>query len=403
MLKPNLHYGELKESYLFAGIAKKTKAYLDGHSSARLLRMGIGDVSQPLCPAVIAALHEAVEDQAKKDTFQGYLPECGAPFFRETVAGYYARRGVRLDPEEVFVSSGASDELGHILDLFDVSAAALIPEPAYPAYVDANVMSGRRVVHLPTDRKAGFLPEPDETAIDGASLIYLCSPCNPTGAVLDRGRLKAWVDYANRTGAVILFDAAYEAFISDPALPHSIFEIDGARTCAIEICSLSKTAGFTGTRLGYTVVPKDLERAGMNLNAMWVRNRTTKSNGVSYILQKGGAAVFTDEGQAQIHKTLDIYKNNARIMAETLDRLGVWYTGGKNAPYIWMQCPEGVGSWAFFDLLLHKIQVVGTPGEGFGASGEGYFRFSAFGSPEDTKTAMERIERLFHSEQLVRD
>ena len=258
-------------------------------------------------------------------------------------------------------------------------------------------MSGRRIVHLPTSREAGFLPEPDEKAIGGASLIYLCSPNNPTGAVLSRAQLKDWVDWANRSGAVILFDAAYEAFITDPALPHSIFEIDGARTCAIEICSLSKTAGFTGTRLGYTVIPKELERAGMNLNAMWVRNRTTKSNGVSYILQKGGAAVFTEEGQAQVQKTLDIYKNNAKIMAETLDRLGVWYTGGRNAPYIWMQCPESVGSWAFFDTLLHKIQVVGTPGEGFGACGEGYFRFSAFGSPEDTKTAMERIELLLKS------
>ena len=397
MLKPNMHYGELKESYLFAGIAKKTQIYLAEHPGARLLRMGIGDVSQPLCPAVIEALHAAVEDQARQESFHGYLPECGAPFFREAAAAYYARRGITLDPEEVFVSSGASDELGHILDLFDLSSAALIPEPAYPAYVDANVMSGRRIVHLPTSREAGFLPEPDEKAIGGASLIYLCSPNNPTGAVLSRAKLKDWVDWANRSGAVILFDAAYEAFISDPALPHSIFEIDGARTCAIEICSLSKTAGFTGTRLGYTVIPKELERAGMNLNAMWVRNRTTKSNGVSYILQKGGAAVFTEEGQAQVQKTLDIYKNNAKIMAETLDRLGVWYTGGRNAPYIWMQCPEGVGSWAFFDTLLHKIQVVGTPGEGFGACGEGYFRFSAFGSPEDTKTAMERIELLLKS------
>ena len=394
MLTPNLHYGELKESYLFAGIAKKTQAYLDGHPGARLLRMGIGDVSQPLCPAVIAALHEAVEDQAHAETFHGYLPECGAPFFRETVAAYYARRGVRLSPAEVFVSSGASDELGPILDLFDLSAAALIPEPAYPAYVDANVMSGRRIVHLPTSRESGFLPEPDETAVGDASLIYLCSPNNPTGAVLSRAQLKAWVDWANRSGAVILFDAAYEAFITDPALPHSIFEIEGARTCAIEICALSKTAGFTGTRLGYTVIPADLERAGMNLNAMWVRNRTTKSNGVSWILQKGGAAVFTEEGQAQVQKTLDIYRNNAKIMADTLDRIGVWYTGGKNAPYIWMQCPEGVGSWDFFDRLLHQIQVVGTPGEGFGACGEGYFRFSAFGSPEDTKTAMDRIELL---------
>ena len=253
-------------------------------------------------------------------------------------------------------------------------------------------MDGRRIVHLTTGRAQGFLPEP--AAVPGADLIYLCSPNNPTGAVLDREKLKAWVDVANRTGAVILFDAAYEAFIEDAALPHSIFEIEGARTCAIEICSLSKTAGFTGTRLGYTIIPKELERRGMKLNAMWVRNRTTQSNGVSYILQKGGAAVFTDEGQRQIRETLRIYKNNARVMGEALERLGIWYTGGKNAPYIWMACPERCGSWEFFDMLLHEIQVVGTPGEGFGKCGEGYFRFSAFGEPADTAEAMARMEKL---------
>ena len=393
MLTPNLHYGELKDSYLFARIAEKTAAYCEANPGTRLLRMGIGDVSQPLCPAVIAALHEAVEDQARAETFHGYLPECGAPFLRETIAAYYGKRGVAVAPEEVFVSSGASDELGHILDLFDAENAALIPEPAYPAYVDANVMAGRRILHLPTGREQGFLPEPEE--IPGAALIYLCSPNNPTGAVLDRERLRGWVDVANRTGAVILFDAAYEAFIEDPALPHSIFEIEGARECAIEICSLSKTAGFTGTRLGYTIIPKELARRGMNLNAMWVRNRTTKSNGVSYILQKGGAAVFTDEGQRQIHETLRIYKKNARVMGEALDRLGIWYTGGKNAPYVWMACPGHFTSWEFFDTLLREIQVVGTPGEGFGRCGEGYFRFSAFGSPADTAEAMRRMEKLF--------
>ncbi len=392
MLTPNLHYGELKDSYLFARIAEKTAKYCEDHPGTHLLRMGIGDVSQPLCPAVIAALHEAVEDQARAETFRGYLPECGAPFLRETIAAYYGKRGVAVAPDEVFVSSGASDELGHILDLFGPENAALIPEPAYPAYVDANVMAGRRILHLPTGRAQGFLPEAAE--IPGAALIYLCSPNNPTGAVLDRARLEAWVALANRTGAVILFDAAYEAFIEDPALPHSIFEIEGARTCAIEICSLSKTAGFTGTRLGYTIIPKELTRGGMHLNAMWVRNRTTKSNGVSYILQKGGAAVFTDEGQKQIHETLRIYKNNARVMGETLERLGIWYTGGKNAPYIWMACPERFTSWEFFDTLLREVQVVGTPGEGFGQCGEGYFRFSAFGSPADTAEAMRRMEKL---------
>ena len=392
MLTPNLHYGELKDSYLFARIAEKTAAYCEEHPGTRLLRMGIGDVSRPLCPAVIAALHEAVEDQAHKDSFHGYLPECGAPFLRQTIAAFYGKRGIAVAADEVFVSSGASDELGHILDLFDPGAAALIPEPAYPAYVDANVMSGRRILHLPTGRAQGFLPEPE--TVPGADLIYLCSPNNPTGAVLDRERLQGWVNIANRTGAVILFDAAYEAFIEDDGLPQSIFEIEGARTCAIEICSLSKTAGFTGTRLGYTVIPKELERKGMHLNVMWVRNRTTKSNGVSYILQKGGAAVFTDEGQSQIREILRIYKENARVMGEALSRLGIWYTGGKNAPYIWMACPKGCGSWEFFDLLLREIQVVGTPGEGFGKCGEGYFRFSAFGGPADTAEAMRRLEKL---------
>ncbi len=392
MLALNRHYNELQDSYLFARIAEKTAAFLREHPGERLLRMGIGDVSQPLCPAVIRAMHAAVEDQAHGDTFHGYLPECGAAFFREAAAGYYGSRGIKLAPEEVFVSSGASDELGHILDLFAPESTALIPEPAYPASVDANVMTGRRILHIPTGREQDFLPRPD--GLEEADLIYLCSPNNPTGAVLDRAGLKAWVDFANRVGAVILFDAAYEAFIRDPAIPHSIFEIEGARECAIEICSLSKTAGFTGTRLGYTVIPRELTRSGMNLNAMWVRNRTTKSNGVSYILQRGGEAVFTPEGQRQVRDTLALYQENARVMGETLDRLGIWYTGGKNAPYIWMRCPEGWDSWPFFDRLLTEIRVVGTPGEGFGACGEGYFRFSAFGSPEDTREAMGRLAEL---------
>ncbi len=392
MLIPNRHYAELQDSYLFARIAEKTKAYLEANPGRRLLRMGIGDVSQPLCPAVISAMHAAVEDQAAKETFRGYLPECGAPFLREAIARHYASRGVALSPEEVFVSSGASDELGHILDLFDPASPALIPEPAYPAYVDATVLAGRRIVCLPTGRQDGFLPSP--LSAGEGDLIYLCSPNNPTGAVLNRQQLKAWVDWANARGAVILFDAAYEAFIRDEAIPHSIFEIEEARTCAIEICSLSKTAGFTGTRLGYTVIPRELERGGMNLNAMWVRNRTTKSNGVSYILQRGGEAVFTPEGQRQVRETLKVYQRNAAVMASALDRLGIWYTGGRNAPYIWMACPKGFTSWEFFDMLLHKIQVVGTPGEGFGACGEGYFRFSAFGSPEDTREAMARLEEL---------
>lgn len=392
MIRPNMHYSELKDSYLFYNIAQKTKAYVEQHPGVKLLRMGIGDVSLPLCDAVIKALHEAVDDQASKSSFHGYMPECGASFLRDTIAKYYENRGVSLSSDEVFVSSGASDELGDILDLFERSGSALVIEPAYPAYVDANVMAGRKIVHLASGEENSFLPEPSEEI--KADLLYICSPNNPTGAVFSRNQLQAWVDFANENGSVILFDAAYEAFIEDETLPHSIFELDGAKTCAIEICSLSKTAGFTGTRLGYTVIPKVLKRSGMNLNEMWVRNRTTKTNGVSYIIQKGGAAVFTEEGQKQIHENIRIYKKNAKVLMKALDQLGIWYCGGKNAPYIWMKCPNGMGSWEFFDYLLHEIQVVGTPGEGFGACGEGYFRFSTFGSPEDTKEAAERLVKL---------
>ena len=391
MLVPNPNYARLKDSYLFYHIAQKTAAYLRENPGARLYRMGIGDVSLPLAPAVIRALHEAVEDQAKTESFHGYMPECGAPFLRETIAAYYGKRGVRLDPEDVFVSSGASDELGDLLDLFDVSSTALNMEPAYPAYVDANIMAGREIIHLASGPNNHFLPLPTD-GID-ADLIYLCSPNNPTGAAYNRDQLAAWVSWANARGAVILFDAAYEAFIEED-LPHSIFEISGAETCAIEICSLSKTAGFTGTRLGYTVVPKALERKGLSLNAMWVRNRTTKTNGISYILQRGGAAVFTEEGQRQIHENIRIYKENARVLMSALDQAGIRYWGGRNAPYIWMECPEGMGSWDFFDLLLTRIQVVGTPGEGFGACGEGFFRFSTFGDPADTREAAGRLLSL---------
>lgn len=392
MLTPNMHYADLKDSYLFYNIAQKVNAYLDAHPGTHLYRMGIGDVSLPLCDAVIRALHEAVDDQAAKSSFHGYMPECGAPFLRETIAAHYAKRGVSLSADEVFVSSGASDELGDILDLFDRNSSVLVIEPAYPAYVDANIMAGRKILHLASGKENGFLPQPDDSL--KADLLYICSPNNPTGAVFSKDQLQAWIRYANRSGSVILFDAAYEAFIEEPELPHSIFELDGARTCAIEICSLSKTAGFTGTRLGYTVVSKELERNGMNLNAMWVRNRTTKTNGVSYILQKGGAAVFTDEGQKQIHENIQIYKNNAKVLMKALDQLDIWYCGGKNAPYIWLKCPRGMTSWAFFDYLLHEIQVVGTPGEGFGACGEGYFRLSTFGDPDDTQEAARRLVQL---------
>lgn len=393
MIKTNLHYTELKSSYLFYNIAQKTKAYLEAHPGTHLLRLGIGDVTIPLCDAVIEALHKAVDDQASPEKFHGYMPECGADFFRAAVQGHYAERKVALAEDEIFVSSGASDELGDILDLFSSDNTTLIMEPAYPAYVDANVIAGHRIVHLPSSIEEDFAPYPKEDC--AADLIYICSPNNPTGAVFTRDKLKAWVDYANKNGAIILFDAAYEAFIEDETIPHSIYEIEGARTCAIEISSFSKTAGFTGTRCGYTVIPKELVRDGQSLNAMWVRNRTTKTNGISYILQRGASAVFTEEGQKQIHAQIAVYKNNAKVLMKALDRCGIEYIGGKNAPYIWLRCPQNMGSWDFFEYILNEAQIVGTPGEGFGACGDGYFRLSTFGNPDDTKEAAERFVALF--------
>ncbi len=393
MLIPNMNYANLKDSYLFYNISKKTEAYLKKNVLIqKTYRLGIGDVSLPLCSAVISALHSAVDDQSKKDSFMGYMPECGAPFLREAIAKHYEKRGVALSADEVFVSSGASDELGDILDLFDKSSSALVIEPAYPAYVDANIIAGREIVHYHASEEDSFAPYPDNNIT--ADIIYICSPNNPTGAVYSRDKLKAWVDFANRNKSIILFDAAYEAFIEDEDIPHSIFEIEGANTCAIEICSLSKTAGFTGTRLGYTIIPKALERNGMRFNDMWVRNRTTKTNGISYIIQKGAAAVFTDEGQRQIKENIQVYKNNAKVLTDALDKIGIWYCGGKNAPYVWLKCPNDMSSWEFFDYLLENIQVIGTPGAGFGENGDGYFRFTTFGDTEDTKTAAQKLVEL---------
>ena len=389
MLKPNMRYAELKDSYLFNTIYRKTDAYLAEHPGQKVLRMGVGDVTLPLCDAVIGALHAAVDDQANAATFHGYMPEVGAPFLRKAIAEYYKDNGTLVDESEIFVSSGACDDLGDILELFDQDNTVMVVEPAYPEYVDTNILAGRQIIHLESNEQNGFLPAPSEDA--KADILYICSPNNPTGAVFDRLQLQAWVDFANETGAVILFDAAYEIFIEDKNLPRSIYELDGADRCAIEICSLSKTAGFTGTRLGYTVVPHNLIRNGMSLNTMWSRNRETRTNGISYILQKGAAAVFTPEGQKQIHENLQVYKNNAKVFMEALDTAGVWYCGGKNSPYIWMKCPDGMSGWDFFDYLLNEIQVVGIPGDGFGDCGKGYFRFSTFGDPEETSEAAQRL------------
>ena len=389
MLKPNMRYAKLKDSYLFNTIYRKTDAYLAEHPGQKVLRMGVGDVTLPLCDAVIGALHAAVDDQANAATFHGYMPEVGAPFLRKAIAEYYKDKGTLVDESEIFVSSGACDDLGDILELFDQDNTVMVVEPAYPEYVDTNILAGRQIIHLESNEQNGFLPAPSEDA--KADILYICSPNNPTGAVFDRLQLQAWVDFANETGAAILFDAAYEIFIEDKNLPRSIYELDGADRCAIEICSLSKTAGFTGTRLGYTVVPHNLIRNGMSLNTMWSRNRETRTNGISYILQKGAAAVFTPEGQKQIHENLQVYKNNAKVFMEALDTAGVWYCGGKNSPYIWMKCPNRMSGWDFFDYLLNEIQVVGIPGDGFGDCGKGYFRFSTFGDPEETSEAAQRL------------
>ncbi len=391
MLKANKHYLELKNSYLFHGIKLRVNAYLEEHPGVELLRLGIGDVTRPLCPAAVEALVRAARDQGDPARFHGYMPECGDENLRAAIARHYEKFGVKIDPEEAFVSSGASDELGDILSLFDPASPALVMEPAYPAYVDASVIVGRRVITLPGTRENGFLPLPEKGL--EADLIYLCSPNNPTGAVYDRAGLAAWVDYARARGSVILFDAAYEAFIRDES-PHSIFQIPGARECAIEICSLSKTAGFTGTRLGYTVIPKELERDGVNFNRAWVRDRTTRTNGVSYILQQGGLAVFSPEGQRQLEDNLSVYRDNARDLRRALEKAGLWTCGGQNAPYVWAACPVGIDSWSFFDLLLREKQIVATPGAGFGACGEGYMRFSSFASPEVVEEAARRLERL---------
>lgn len=392
-MKPNMHYTELKDTYLFNTIYRKTDEYLAAHPGERVMKLGVGDVSYPLCKKVIEALHEAVDDQSRIETFHGYMPEHGAMFLREAIAKYYSGWNVDMTTDEVFVSSGACDDLGDLLEMFDRDNTVLVIEPAYPEYVDTNLLYGRKVIHLPAGEGDGFLPLPDDS-ID-ADIIYICSPNNPTGSAYTREKLKKWVDYANKKDAVILYDAAYEIFIEEDDVPHSIYEIEGADTCAVEVCSFSKTAGFTGTRVGYTIVPSKLERMGVNLNALWSRNRETRTNGISYILQKGASAVFTPEGQEQIHESISVYKKNAKVIMDAIDKCGFWYVGGKNSPYVWMKCPNNMGSWEFFDYLLNKLQIVGTPGVGFGSCGEGFLRLSAFGDPDDTQEAAKRIVEHF--------
>lgn len=385
----NENYFNLEESYLFSTVAKKVNEFIQNNPDKKVIRLGIGDVTLPLCKAVIEAMHNAVEEMSKKETFRGYGPEQGYDFLREKVQNYYKKRNVELELDEIFISDGAKSDLGNILDLFSKDNVVLVPDPVYPVYVDTNVMAGRKVIFANANEENGFLPLPDNS--QKADIIYICSPNNPTGAVYNREQLKKWVDYAILNNAVILFDAAYECFISDENLPKSIFEIEGAKNCAIEFCSLSKTAGFTGTRCGYTVVPKLLGK----LNKFWLRRQTTKFNGVPYIIQRGAEAVFTENGQKEIKENINYYKENAKVISETLDRCNIWHVGGKHSPYIWLKCPNNMKSWEFFDLLLEKIQVVGTPGSGFGKNGEGFFRLTSFGSKENTIEAMKRFEEAF--------
>ena len=386
----NPHYAELNESYLFSTIAHKVAEYQKAHPKADVIRLGIGDVTLPLAAPVIEALHKAVDEMAHKETFRGYGPEQGYDFLREAIQKYYAGRGVQLELGEIFVSDGAKSDLGNLLDLFDVNNTVLVPDPVYPVYVDDNVMAGRTIRYMAANAENHFLPMPDEST--EADIVYLCSPNNPTGAAYTTAQLAQWVKWAKEHHAVILYDAAYECFVSEEGCARSIYEVEGAKEVAVEVCSFSKIAGFTGTRCGYTVVPFAIQSNGQSLNKMWLRRQTTKFNGVPYIVQRGAEAVFTEEGMKEIQHNLDYYRQNAAVIASALDEAGVWYCGGKNSPYIWMRCPGNMGSWEFFDWLLDTAHIVGTPGEGFGPCGRGYFRLTAFGDADRTKEAAQRLK-----------
>ncbi len=391
----NTNYANLKNNYLFSTVAEKVRVYSEAHPQADIIKLGIGDVTKPLAKTVIQALHDAVDENAKAETFMGYGPEQGYAFLREALADYYGKLGADIDADEVFVSDGAKSDIANILDIFSKDCHVVIPDPVYPVYLDTNVMDGRKVSFLNANEGNNFLPMPEDLGTDEkVDILYLCSPNNPTGACYNKEQLQTWVDFANAQGAVIFFDSAYEVFASGTDLPRTIFAIPGARTCAIEIASLSKTAGFTGTRCSYTVVPKELVRDGQSLKDMWFRRQSTKFNGTPYIVQKAAAAVFTEEGYAEIMENIQGYKENAKIIADTLDELGIYYTGGHYSPYVWLKCPNNMSSWEFFDFLLEKAQVVGTPGEGFGKNGEGFFRLTAFNTPERTREAMERLKEI---------
>lgn len=389
-IRLNDNFGRIKESYLFSDIAKKVNAYQAANPGKKIIRLGIGDVTLPLTPCVTRAMQKAVAEQSEKQSFRGYAPEYGYDFIRAAVSDYYSRRGVSISADEIYVGDGAKSDLGNITDILGDNKI-LIPSPVYPVYVDSNLMCGREITLINADAENNFLPAPPEG--DTTYVIYLCSPNNPTGAVYTREGLAEWINYALRTGSLIIFDSAYESYI-DGDYPRSVYEIPGARECAIEINSLSKRAGFTGTRCGWTIVPEELESGGVKLGKLWARRQATKFNGVPYVVQRGAEASLSPEGEAECRELIGYYKKNAQIIASALELRGVWFTGGKNSPYIWMKCPGGMGSWEFFDYLLNRIQVVGTPGEGFGAAGEGYFRLTAFGDRSNTEEAAERLKTL---------
>ena len=390
----NSNYQNISETYLFSEIAARVKRYQEENPDAKIIKMGIGDVTRPLCSAAVEALKKAADEMGTKEGFKGYGPEQGYDFLKSALASYYQKTSaVELQLDEIFVSDGAKSDIGNILDIFSNDNVIAVTDPVYPVYVDTNVMAGRKITYIAANKDNGFLPMPTEGF--EADIIYLCSPNNPTGAAYTKDQLKVWVDYANSHDAVILFDSAYEAFVTDPKVPRSIYAVEGARTCAIEFCSFSKTAGFTGTRCGYTIVPNDLIREGVKLQKLWLRRQTTKFNGVSYPVQCAAAACLSKEGLEQIRSNLEYYKYNADVMTSTFNELGWPYYGGTNSPYIWVKCPDNMSSWEFFDALLGKANVVGTPGEGFGKSGEGYLRLTSFNTHGNTMEAMRRIKEVF--------
>lgn len=392
MIKLNENFNKLKKNYLFAEISRRTEEYKFQNPTAQIIKLGIGDVTLPLSDCVLNAMHEAVNEMGEAATFRGYGPYEGYEFLRSAISKNYLKYGVDIQADEIYVSDGAKSDTANILEIFQTDENILIPNPTYPVYVDSSIVAGRSICYINANKDNNFLPLPDYSV--KPSIIYLCSPNNPTGAVYNRDELKKWVDYALRNQAIILFDAAYETFIEDSDLPHSIFEIEGSRHCAVEICSFSKGAGFTGVRCGYVTIPNNLKIGDKRVGEMWLRRQSIKFNGTSYITQKGAAAALSKEGIEQSLKNISYYKENASMLSETLKELDIWHIGGKNSPYIWLKCPNNINSWDFFDILLTRINIVGTPGSGFGTNGEGFFRLSSFGKREDVKKATERIKKL---------